>query len=137
MKLATYYTTEENKFCRLINLDETEFGGYEQIYVFSESKEFITVPDAFKRASNIIYGGSAFTNSKYIPFKNKLIDYTIAKPRIYANFLKEKYQAGLREIEITRLLDNSYYRWHAGKETLPLPAIKKRHRIYIYDIDFF
>ena len=137
MKLATYYTTEENKFCRLINLDETEFGGYEKVYIFSESKDFITVPEAFKRASNIVYGGSAFTNGKYIPFQNKLIDYTIARPRIYANFLKEKYQAGLREIEITRLLDNTYYRWHAGKETLPLPAIKKRHRIYIYDLDFF
>ena len=137
MKLATYYQQEENKFCRLINLDEQEFSGYEKVYIFSESIEFTTVPEALKRASNVIYGGSAFTNGKYIPFENKLIDYTIARPRIYANFLKEKYQAGLKEIEITRLLDNSYYRWHAGKEILPLPAIKKRHRIYIYDIDFF
>ena len=137
MKLATYYQQEENKFCRLINLDEQEFSGYEKVYIFSESIEFTTVPEALKRASNVIYGGSAFTNGKYIPFEYKLIDYTIARPRIYANFLKEKYQAGLKEIEITRLLDNSYYRWHAGKEILPLPAIKKRHRIYIYDIDFF
>ena len=137
MKLATYYQAEENKFCRLINLDETELSGYEKIYVFSENKNFVTVPEVFKRAQNIIYGGSAFTNGKYIPFENKLIDYTIARPRIYANFLKEKYQAGLKEIEISRLLDNSYYRWHAGDETLPLPAILKRHRIYIYDIDFF
>ena len=137
MKLATYYQTEENKFCRLINLDETEFGGYETVYIFSESKNFITVPEALKRAPNVIYGGTAFTNGKYIPFENKLIDYTIARPRIYTNFLKEKYQAGLKEIEITRLLDNSYYRWHAGTEVLPLPAIQKRHRIYIYDIDFF
>ena len=91
MKLATYYQTEENKFCRLINLDETELSGYEKIYVFSENKNFVTVPEAFKRAQNIIYGGSAFTNGKYIPFENKLIDYTIARPRIYANFLKEKY----------------------------------------------
>ena len=137
MKLATYYKFEENKFCRLINLDETEFGGYERIYVFSESKKFITVPDAFKRASNIIYGGTAFTNGKYVPFENKLIDYTLARTNIYANFLKEKYQAGIKEIEINRLLNNSYYRWHAGQEVLPLPAIKKRHRIYIYDRDFF
>ena len=36
-----------------------------------------------------------------------------------------------------RLLENSYYRWHAGQEELPLPAIRKRHRIYIYDVDFF
>ena len=137
MKLATYYQQEENKFCRLINLDETELGGYEIVYIFSESTNYITVPDAFKRASNVIYGGTAFTNGKYIPFENKLIDYTLAKPRIYANFLKEKYAAGLKEIEINRLLDNSYYRWHAGNEELPIPAILKRHRIYIYDIDFF
>ena len=91
MKLATYYQNEENKFCRLINLDETEFGGYEKIYIFSESKNFITVPEALRRAPNVIYGGTAFTNNKYVPFENKLIDYTIARPRIYTNFLKEKY----------------------------------------------
>jgi hypothetical protein len=137
MKLATYYQTEENKFCRIINLDETEFGGYEKVYIFSESKDFITVPEAFKRADNVIYGGTAFTNGKYVPFENKLIDYTIAHPRIYAGFLKDKYQAGLQEIEVHRLLGNSYFRWHAGTEELPLPAIKKRKRIYIYDKDFF
>ena len=137
MKLATYYQTEENKFCRLINLDETEFGGYEKIYVFSELKDYITVPDALRRSPNVIYGGTAFTNGTYVPFKNKLIDYTLPRTRIYANFLKEKYQAGLKEIEINRLLNNTYYRWHAGNEVLPLPAIKRNHRIYIYDIDFF
>jgi len=137
MKLATYYQFEENRFCRLINLDETEFGGYEKIYVFSENKNFITVPEALRRATNVIYGGTAFTNGKYVPFENKLIDYTLARPRIYTNFLKEKRQAGLPDIEVSRLLDNSYYRWHAGNEILPLPAIKKRHRIYIYDEDFF
>ena len=137
MKLATYYTREENKFCRLINLDETDLTKYEKVYVFSESKEFIQVPDAFKQATNVQYGGTAFTSGIYVPFENKLIDYTLARTNIYANFLKEKYQAGLKEIEVTRLLDNSYYRWHAGEEILPLPAIKKRHRIYIYDKDFF
>ncbi len=137
MKLATYYQTEENKFCRLINLDETEFGGYEKVYIFSESKDYITVPDAFKRAPNVVYGGTAFTNGKYIPFENKLIDYTLARPRIYTSFLKDKYVAGLKEIEIKRLLDNSYFRWRAGDEKLPIPAVKRRHRIYIYDRDFF
>ena len=137
MKLATYYQTEENKFCRIINLDETEFSGYEKIYVFSESKNFITVPEALRRAPNVIYGGTAFTNGKYIPFENKLIDYTLARPGIYKQFLKDKRQAGLEDIEIARLLDNSYYRWHANDTVLPLPSIKKRHRIYIYDIDFF
>lgn len=137
MKLATYYQQEENKFCRLINLDETELGGYEKIYVFSESKDYITVPEAFRRSPNIIYGGTAFTNDVYIPFENKLIDYTIARTRIYYNFLKEKYDAGTTEREIKRLLNNSYYRWHAGNEILPLPAIHRKHRIYIYDKDFF
>ena len=137
MKLAAYYQQEENKFCRLINLDETELTSYEKIYVFSESDSYTTVPEAFKRAPNVIYGGTAFTNGIYIPFENKVIDYTIARPRIYAGFLKDKYIAGLEEKEINHLLENSYYRWHAGEETLPLPAIKKRHRIYIYDRDFF
>ena len=95
------------------------------------------MPDALKRASNVVYGGTAFTNGIYIPFENRLIDYTLARPRIYTQFLRDKMQAGLANIEVSRLLDNSYYRWHAGKEVLPLPSIKKRHRIYIYDRDFF
>ena len=137
MKLATYYQSQENKFCRLVDLNETELSGYEKIYVFSESKNFITVPDAFKRAPNIIYGGTAFTNGIYVPFENKLIDYTIARPRIYSQFLRDKLTDGVDEKEVGRLLDNSYYRWHAGQSELPLPAIQKRHRIYIYDNDFF
>lgn len=95
MKLAQYYKAEENKFCRLINLDETELTGYDKIYIFSESKDFITVPDAFKRATNVIYGGTAFTNDKYIPFENTLIDFTLPKTEIYKQLLKEKYVAGL------------------------------------------
>ena len=137
IKLAAYYRKEENQFCRLINLNETEFSGYDKIYVFSESKDFITVPEALKRAPNVIYGGTAFTNGKYVPFENKLIDYTMAKTSIYYDFLKEKRAAGLADKEIEHLLDNSYYRWRAGDEVLPLPAVYKRHRLYIYDIDFF
>ena len=90
MKLATYYQQEENIFCRIINLDETELTNYEKIYIFSESKEFTTVPEVFRRAPNVIYGGTAFTNGIYVPFQNKLIDYTIAKSRIYTGFLKDK-----------------------------------------------
>lgn len=84
MKLAEYYKREENMFCRIINLDETELSGYERIYVFSENDGCITVPEAFRRASNIIYGGSAFTNKIYVPFENELIDYTIPRANIYA-----------------------------------------------------
>lgn len=137
MKLASYYQREENKFCRIIGLDETELGGYDKVYVFSESKDFITVPEAFRRASNVIYGGTAFTNGIYIPFKEKLIDYQFARPNIYKEFLSMKYNEGIRAKEINKLLDNSYYRWHAGEEELPIPSIQKRHRIYIYDINFF
>ena len=137
MKLATYYQTEENKFCRLINLDETELSGYDKIYIFSESKNFITVPEAFLKSDNVIYGGTAFTNGLYTPFENKLIDYTIARPRIYKEFLKDKRVAGLADKEIAKILDNSYYRWKAGDEVLPLPSINRRHRLYVYDIDFF
>ena len=107
------------------------------MYVFSESKNYITVPEAFKRATNVIYGGTAFTNGIYVPFENKLIDYTLARPRIYVNFLREKIQVGLDKKEMDHLIDNSYYRRYAGTEELPIPAILKRHRIYIYDKDFF
>lgn len=137
MKLAAYYQREENKFCRIINLDEKELGGYDTVYVFSESSEYMNVPEVFKRAPNVVYGGTAFTNGKYVPFKNKLIDYQFPRTSIYTNFLKDKYAAGMPEKEILKLLDNSYYRWHAGEEVLPLPSIYKRHRIYIYDNDFF
>ena len=119
MKLATYYQQEENRFCRLINLDETELSNYDKIYIFSESKDYITVPDAFKRAPNVIYGGTAFTNGIYVPFENKLIDYTLARTRIYKDFLRDKRVAGLNDKEINKLLDNSYYRWKAGDNILP------------------
>lgn len=137
MKLATYYKTEKNTFCRLVNLDETELTGYEKIYIFSESKQHTDIPEAFRRANNVIFGGTAFTNGTYVPFENSFIDYTLPKPSIYANFLKEKMNAGVPELEIERLLDSTYYRWHAGEEELPLPATRRRKRFYIYDIDFF
>ena len=137
MKLATYYQYEENTFCRLIGLHETELTNYDKIYIFSESKDFVKVPDAFRRATNVVFGGTAFTNDIYTPFENKLIDYTIARTDIYKPLMKERYATGLKEKEIDCLLDSSYYRWHAGEETLPIPPIYKRKRIYIYDKDFF
>lgn len=137
MKLAEYYKREENKYCRLINLEETEFGGYEKIYVFSENDDCITVPEAIKRAPNVIYGGSAFTNKVYVPFENELIDYTLPRPNIYSNLLKEKYQAGELEKNIEHILDDGYYRRFAGEKELPIPPINTRKRVYIYDRDFF
>lgn len=137
MKLAEYYKVEENKYCRLINLDETELTGYEKIYIFSENDNCIDIPEAFRRATNVILGGSAFTNKKYVPFDNELIDYTLPRPLIYGNLLKEKYRAGEKEKNIEHVLDDTYYRRFAGKKELPIPPIMRRKRMYIYDRDFF
>ena len=137
MKLAAYYKQEENQFCRLLSLDETELTGYDKIYVFSEYKQFAKIPPAFASAPNVILGGTAFTNDVYVPFENSLIDFTLPRTNIYVNFLKDKYLAGVREKEINRFLDDAYYRWHAGTEVLPLPAMRKQKRVFIYDTDFF
>jgi hypothetical protein len=45
MKLATYYRTEENLFCRIIGLEETELTNYDKIYFFSESEKPIIIPE--------------------------------------------------------------------------------------------
>lgn len=137
MKLATYYRLEENVFCRLVGLDETEFSGYEKIYCFSESETIPKVPPAFLRAKNIIYGGTAFTNGIYQPFENQIIDYTLPRPAIYKDFLKQKYQEGVKTNIISHTLDDSYYRMYAGENKLPIPSILPRKRVYLYDKDFF
>lgn len=136
MKLATYYKTEKNLFCRLIDLDETELTNYDKIYFFSESEKPINVPDAFKKAKNIIFGGTAFTK-QYIPFEEEIIDYTISRPTIYKEILKKKYQDGIKSNIITHILDDSYYRMFAGDNILPVPPIKTKKRIFIYDKDIF
>ena len=137
MKLATYYQREENTFCRLVGLNENDLTNYDKVYVFSESKDFIQVPEVFRRANNVIFGGTAFTNGIYVPFENKLIDYTIARTDIYKPLMKEKLSEGIKEKEIDYLLDSSYYRWKIGNESLPVPPIHKRKRLYVYDKDFF
>jgi hypothetical protein len=65
MKLATYYKIEKNIFCRLVSLNETELTNYDKIYFFSEQIIAPEIPDAFKRANNIIFGGTTFTNGVY------------------------------------------------------------------------
>ena len=137
MKLATYYKIEENRFCRLINLDETELTAYDKIYIFSEADGEPQIPEAFLRAPNVILGGTAFTNGRYIPFENSIIDFTLAKPTIYKAFLAEKVVAGLQPKVVEGILDNSYYRMYAGNEKLPIPPILPNKRIFIYDRDFF
>lgn len=137
MKLATYYKVEENTFCRLIDLNETELSGYDKIYFFSESEEPITVPAQFLRTNNVIFGGTAFTNGIYQPFENEIIDFTIPRPLIYKDFLKQKYNDGIKSNVIEHILDDSYYRHYAGKNKLPLVSMRAKHRVFLYDIDFF
>lgn len=136
MKLASYYKVEEKTFCQLVSPDETELEPYEQIFFFSESDD-IVVPDAFKRAKNVTFGGTAFTKGKYVPFKNEIIDYTIPRTFIYKNFLSEKYKEGIKNKEINSFLDNSYYRMYAGENKLPFPVVQKKKKIYLYDREFF
>lgn len=136
MKLATYYKAERNIFCRLIDLNETELSNYDNIYFFSESEQPIQVPDAFKKATNIIFGGTNFTKN-YIPFEEQIIDYTIPRPAIYKEILKKKYQEGIKSHVITHILDDSYYRMFAGDKVLPIPPVKTKKRIFIFDKDIF
>ena len=137
MKLATYYKIEENRFCRLLSLEDQDLSSYEKVYVFSEQPRAPIVPETFRRASNVIYGGTAFTNGTYIPFDNSIIDFTIPRPDIYAEFLKEKIQDGVKIKVIEHVLDDSYYRNYAGEERLPLPAVLPRKRMLLYDKEFF
>ena len=89
------------------------------------------------RASNVIYGGTAFTNGVYIPFKNEIIDYTIPRASIYKQFLKEKDLLGINPKIINHILDDTYYRMYAGANRLPIPPILPSKRVFIYDKDFF
>ena len=136
MKLATYYKTEENQFCRLLSLDETDLSNYEKIYFFSESHFPPQVPEAFRRAPQVIYGGTAFTKGKYIPFENEIIDFTIPHPSIYKESLKTKYDDGIKAKVISQMLDGSYYRCYAN-EQLPIPPIIPKKRVFLYDREFF
>ena len=137
MKLATYYKTEENLFCRLLSLKEEDLSGYEKIYFLSESHEVPQIPEQFLRSSVVEYGGTAFTNGKYLPFKNSLIDFTLPRPAIYKEYLKGKYDDGIKAKVIANVLDSSYYRCYAGNERLPIPPVLSNKKVILYDRDFF
>lgn len=136
MKLSTYYRKEKNVFCRLVDLDETELTGYDKIYFFSELNAVPDIPPAFKAANNVIYGGSAFTDRKYLPFANDIIDFTLPSPVIYKEFLKQKYNDGIKYKVIEHTLDDTYYRMFAGDKKLPIPPVRPKKRVWIYDRDF-
>lgn len=137
MKLANYYTTEEKQFCNLLSLDATDLNGYDIIYFVSEKDNPPEIPEIFLRHPNVIFCGSAFNRRTYVPFENRLIDFTLPRPTIYRNALKQKYDDGIKTKVISHVLDDSYYRNYAGKQKLPIPAIKPRKRIFLYDRDFF
>ena len=110
----TYYTLNSWNQLRsiannvkLYNLNLEGDWGTAMDYIFSENDNCIDVPPAFKQAKNVIYGGSAFTNKKYVPFENELIDFTIPKPNIYSGLLKERYQIGVKEKNINHILEDS------------------------------
>ena len=94
MKLASYYRGEENQFCRLLDLDETELSGYDKIYFFSEADSIPQVPEAFLRSNNVVYGGTGFTNKIYVPFENSLIDFTIPRTRQWTSYLRRRDSDG-------------------------------------------
>ena len=137
MKLATYYKTEENLFCRLLSLKEEDLSGYEKIYFLSETHEVPQIPEQFLRSPVVEYGGTAFTNGKYLPFKNSLIDFTLPRPAIYKEYLKGKYDDGIKAKVIANVLDSSYYRCYAGNERLPIPPVLSNKKVILYDRDFF
>lgn len=138
MKLSNYYKTQQNKFCRMISLSQQQdLSAYQKIYIFSEQQKYPQIPKNFLQANNVQFGGTAFTNGKYIPFQNEIIEYTIPRIYLYTNILKEKLDQGINEKIIKSILQNSYYRMYAGKNKLPIPPMIANKRIYIYDIDFF
>ena len=137
MKLANYYRTEENKFSMLVDLNADNFEGFEKIYFFSEKNNPPKIPPQFLKQNDIIYGGTAFTNGNYSPFKNILIDFTLPSPHIYRALLQDKYNNGVKFNNIAHILDDSYQRLYAGNEQLPITPVKSRKRIWIYDRDIF
>ena len=63
--------------------------------------------------------------------------YTIAKPTIYKDFLKDQYNAGIKAKVIEHVLDDSYYRIFLQNKPLPIPPIRAKKRVFIYDRNFF
>ena len=137
MKLATYYRIEKNQFCRLLSLNEPELTNYDKIYCFSEAHGCPKVPEQYLRANQVIYGGTGFTLGKYVPFEDPIIDFTIPKVGIYKDYLKERYNDGVKSRVISHVLDNTYYRCYANKEKLPIPPILPKKQVFLYDRDFF
>ena len=132
MKLATYYQKEKKEYVRLIDLNETNFSGYDKIFLRNDNFQ-LTIPQHFLESNNIEYGGLAFSKGVYIPFENEIIDFCLPLVSIYKPFLREKMIEGFKTKEINSFLDNTYVRISNGKEKLPIPPIQPRKKVYIYD----
>ena len=137
MKLATYYRIDEHQFCRLVDLNEDDFSFYDKLFFFSESENPIQIPENFLKYKNLICGGTAFSKGEYMPFENEIIDFTIPRPAIYKDFLKDKYNEGIKTKVISHILDDTYYRIYAGDKKLPIPPVRPKKRIFLYDKIFF
>lgn len=137
MKLSSYYKIEEQQFCRMLTLEENDLTTYDKIFFVSEMTSQPKIPQNFLRTHNVFYCGSSFTNGKYVPFENEIIDYTLPRPAIYKDFLKLKYDEGIKYNVINHVLDDTYYRIYAGNKKLPMPAIIPNKRVWLYDNDFF
>lgn len=137
MKLASYYKTEECKFCRLVSLNEANIDGYSDIYLFSEFNHYTEIPANILQIPQLQFGGTAFTNQEYVPFNNSIIDTMIPRTFIYKEFLQRKYNDGAKTKDVAHILDDSYYRITDGKQILPIPPIKRGKRFFIYDRNIF
>ncbi len=136
MKLATYYRLEERHFCRLLSLEEENLGGYDKIYFFSDDPD-TTIPQNYKRATNVEYRGLCFTKGIYEPFENPIIDFTLPRTFIYKDYLQRKMEDDKNLKAVNHFLDDCYYRMYAGDERLPIPAVMTNKRVILYDTEFF
>lgn len=132
MKIATYYTTEERQYCRLLTPDtEEDLSKYSQVFLCSEFDNY--VPTSYRGYKNVVLCGTGFTNGTYKGFDNPLIDFMIPKTFIYKEFLQQQLKNDMTPKEIDGFLDNGYYRGYRVDEKLPSPPVLHRKRIYVYD----
>ncbi|MBO5142227.1 MAG: hypothetical protein J6J11_01055 [Treponema sp.] len=132
MKLATYYQKEKKEYVRLIDPLENNLSGYDKIFLRSDNLNN-PIPSHILQYSNIEYGGNAFSKGIYLPFEEEIIDFCLPTTSIYKPFLREKMIEGLKAKDINNFLDNTYFRISNGKEKLPIPPVRAKKKVFIYD----
>lgn len=142
MKLSSFLTFDSGarEFCRLLSPDEPDLEAYEEIHFFAENENCV-IPNLVRAHPNAHYHGLYFTDGVYKPFERELIEYTIPRPYIYVEYLKKRLAENLnnyREIHaLKKFLNSTYYRAYVNGKILPIPAIKRKERLYLYDRNFF